>query len=80
MTRFMFPSPDVIGAVAVLLMFYVLAITPWVYVLSFLFQSPTTAYVMLFCLNFFLGLFLVLIEASITLTLIVNQVHCLVTH
>ena len=68
---------DVVGPVAVLFIFYMLAVTPWMYVLSFLFQSATTAYVMLFCLNFFLSLFLILVEASIALTHIVDQVRIL---
>lgn len=38
-----------------LLLSYGLAIIPWLYVWSFLFNSPTTAYVWVFCLNFSSG-------------------------
>lgn len=38
---------------------------PWMYVYSFLFESPRTAYVMLFCLNFFSGLILLLTDAIV---------------
>ena len=34
---------------------------------SFMFQSPTTAYVMLFCLNFFSGLVLLVVDAIVVL-------------
>ena len=37
------------------------------YVYSFLFESPTTAYVMLFCLNFFSGLVLLVVDAIVVL-------------
>ena len=37
--------------------------TPWVYVLSFTFSSPATAYVLLFCLNFFMGFALLIVDA-----------------
>lgn len=37
--------------------------TPWVYVLSFIFSSPATAYVLLFCLNFFMGFALLIVDA-----------------
>lgn len=35
------------------------------YVYSYLFESPRTAYVMLFCLNFFSGLILLLVDAIV---------------
>jgi ABC-type multidrug transport system ATPase subunit len=53
--------------VFLLLMCYGFAITPWVYSYSFLFESPTTAYVILFCLNFFTGLLLLMIDAIVSL-------------
>ena len=39
----------------IILLSYGLAVIPWIYMWSFLFTSPTTAYVILFCLNFFSG-------------------------
>ena len=58
---------EAIGPVFLLFLCYGLAITPWMYVYSFLFQSPTTAYVMLFCLNFFSGLVLLVVDAIVVL-------------
>ena len=52
---------------------YGVAITPSMYVYSFLFTSATTAYVMLFCLNFFSGLLLLLINAIITVEAVNND-------
>lgn len=56
---------DALGPIFLLLLCYGLAITPWMYVYSFLFQSATTAYVMLFCLNFFSGLVLLVVDAIV---------------
>ena len=57
---------DALWSVFLLFLCYGVAITPSMYVYSFLFASATTAYVMLFCLNFFSGLLLLLINAIIT--------------
>ncbi len=46
-----------------ILLCYGLAAIPWMYMLSFLFKSPATAYVLLFCLNFFSGFLFILIDA-----------------
>lgn len=53
---------DVLGPTALLLVCYGMAITPWMYLLSRLFQSPTVAFVMLFCLNFFLALTMFIVD------------------
>lgn len=45
-----------------ILLFYGLAAIPWIYMFSFLFQSPATAYVLLFCLNFFTGFAFLLVD------------------
>ena len=60
-----FSCIESLGPLFLLLLFYGFAITPWMYIYSFLFESPTTAYVMLFCLNFFSGLLLLLIDAVV---------------
>ncbi len=57
-----FASSDAFVPVAVLLIAYGLAVTPWMYLLSFLFTSPATAYVTLFCLNFFCGFGLLIVD------------------
>lgn len=44
---------------------YGLAAIPWVYMFSFLFTSPATAYVLLFCLNFFSGFAFLMVDAII---------------
>ena len=49
----------------VLLVAYGVSVTPWMYSLSLLFRSPATAYVTLFCLNFFLGFALLIVDAVI---------------
>ena len=59
--------PDALAPLFLLFLCYGLAITPWMYVYSFLFESPTTAYVMLFCLNFFSGLVLLVVDAIVVL-------------
>jgi len=45
-----------------ILLCYGLASIPWIYIFSFLFQSPATAYVLLFCLNFFSGFAFLLVD------------------
>ena len=45
-----------------ILLCYGLACIPWIYMFSFLFQSPATAYVLLFCLNFFTGFAFLLVD------------------
>lgn len=57
-----FTTPDVLPVFVLLLLTYGLAVTPWMYILSFLFQSPATAYVVLFCFNFFLGFIILFID------------------
>lgn len=49
----------------VILLCYGMAAIPWMYMLSFLFTSPATAYVLLFCLNFFAGFAFLLIDAIV---------------
>ena len=56
---------DVIFSVFLLFLSYGFSITPWMYVYSFMFESSRTAYVMLFCLNFFSGLLVMLIDAVV---------------
>lgn len=46
-----------------ILLCYGLAAIPWMYMWSFLFNSPATAYVLLFCLNFFSGFCFILVDA-----------------
>lgn len=48
-----------------LLLCYGLAAIPWVYMFSFVFSSSATAYVLLFCLNFFSGFSLLIIDAIV---------------
>ncbi len=57
-----FASSDAFVPIAVLLITYGLAVTPWMYLFSFLFTSPATAYVTLFCLNFFSGFCLLIVD------------------
>ena len=56
---------DVFPTFLLLLFSYGVAIIPWVYFLSFLFTSPATAYVLLFCLNFFMGFALLIVDAVV---------------
>ena len=44
------------------LVLYGLAATPWMYVWSFLFASPATAYIFLSCLNFFSGFAFLIVD------------------
>lgn len=68
MVYLMFQDPyytgiDELPLFAILLLCYGLAATPWMYMWSFLFSSPATAYVLLFCLNFFSGFCFILVDA-----------------
>ena len=56
---------DVLPTILLLFISYGVAITPWMYALSFPFRSPATAYIVLFCLNFFSGFSLLIIDAII---------------
>ena len=56
-------SAELLPPFFLLLLSYGVAMTPWVYVLSFIFSSPATAYVLLFCLNFFMGFALLIVDA-----------------
>lgn len=60
-----FAPMDVFPTFVLLLVSYGVAIIPWVYFLSFLFTSPATAYVLLFCLNFFMGFALLIVDAIV---------------
>ena len=57
-----FSSTDVLPVFALLLFSYGIGTAPWIYLLSFLFKSPTTAYVVLFCINFFLGFGMLIVD------------------
>lgn len=56
---------DELPLFALLLLCYGLAAVPWMYLLSFLFKSPATAYVFLFCLNFVSGFLFLVVDAII---------------
>lgn len=58
-----YTTPDVFPIFFLILICYGLATIPWMYVLSFAFSSPATAYVVLFCLNFFVGFALLIVDA-----------------
>ena len=58
-----YTSPDVFPLFVLILLCYGFSVTPWVYCLSFLFKSPATAYVVLFCLNFFGGFCVLIVDA-----------------
>ena len=58
-----YTTPDVFPVFLLILICYGLATIPWMYVLSFAFGSPATAYVVLFCLNFFVGFTLLIVDA-----------------
>ena len=76
-----FSCIESLGPLFLLLLFYGFAITPWMYIYSFLFESPTTAYVMLFCLNFFSGLLLLLIDPLHNLVEFLDNVDvCYIMH
>ena len=57
-----FSGNEILPVLALLLVSYGVCTTPWVYLLSFLFKSPTTAYVVLFCINFFLGFAMLIVD------------------
>ncbi len=58
-----YTGSDVLPLFLLILLAYGLAVTPWIYVMSFLFQSPATAYVVLFCLNFLGGFSILIVDA-----------------
>ena len=58
-----FTDPVVLPTVLLLLISYGAAVTPWVYCISFAFHSPTTAYIVLFSLNFFSGFSMLVVDA-----------------
>lgn len=58
-----YTSPEVLPLFLLILLCYGVAVIPWVYLWSFLFQSPATAYVVLFCLNFIGGFCVLIIDA-----------------
>ena len=58
-----YTTPDVFPVFVLILICYGLATIPWMYILSFAFGSPATAYVVLFCLNFFVGFTLLIVDA-----------------
>jgi hypothetical protein len=60
-----FSDPALLPSVLLLFVSYGAALTPWMYCLSFLFRSPATAYIVLFCLNFFSGFSLLIVDAII---------------
>ncbi len=67
-----FQDPFYTGSVEMPLFFlvllcYGLAAIPWMYMWSFLFSSPATAYVLLFSLNFFSGFCFILVDAVLLL-------------
>ena len=57
-----FSGNEILPVLALLLVSYGVCTAPWVYLLSFLFKSPTTAYVVLFCINFFLGFAMLIVD------------------
>lgn len=58
-----FTGHDILPVFVLLLLCYGLAVAPWMYALSFIFSSPATAYVLLFCLNFFAGFAFLIIDS-----------------
>ena len=58
-----FTDPAVLPTIVLLLISYGAAVTPWVYCISFLFHSPTTAYIVIFSLNFFSGFSMLIVDA-----------------
>ena len=60
-----FSDPVLLPTIVLLFVSYGVALTPWIYLLSFLFHSPATAYIVLFCLNFFCGFSLLIVDAII---------------
>ena len=60
-----YSSPEVLPTVFFLFISYGAAVTSWMYLLSFAFRSPATAYIVFFCLNFFSGFSLLIVDAII---------------
>ena len=65
-----FQDPNLTSSAAlpsfiVILISYGAAVVPWMYALSFFFNSPSTAYIVLFCLNFFTGFCLLIVDVII---------------
>jgi len=60
-----YSSPEVLPTVFFLFISYGAAVTPWMYLLSFAFRSPTTAYIILFSLNYFAGFSLLTVDAIV---------------
>ena len=57
-----FAGNEILPVLSILFITYGICTAPWVYLLSFLFKSPTTAYVVLFCINFFLGFAMLIVD------------------
>ena len=57
-----FAGDEILPVLSILFITYGICTAPWVYLLSFLFKSPTTAYVVLFCINFFLGFAMLIVD------------------
>jgi ABC-type multidrug transport system ATPase subunit len=62
-----FTSPDIFPYFAFIMFLFGHALIPWVYSLSLFFSSPTTAFIVLFCLYFFGGFSLMIINTIIFL-------------
>ncbi len=60
----------------VILLSYGLAVIPWVYMWSFVFTSPTTAYVLLFGVHFFSG-FTFIVNEALRVALRIDLAHLL---
>lgn len=60
-----YTTTDELPLFLLVLLCYGLAAIPWVYMLSFMFKSPATAYVLIFCLNFFSGFALLMVDAVV---------------
>jgi len=57
-----FSGNEILPVLTFLFISYGICTAPWVYLLSFFFKSPTTAYVVLFCINFFLGFAMLIVD------------------
>ena len=60
-----YTGADELPLFLLLLLCYGLAATPWMYIWSFVFSSSATAYVFLFCLNFFSGFTFLIVDAIV---------------
>ena len=69
-----FTPPDVFIAFSFTLFIFGMSLIPWVYFLSLAFNSSTTAFIILFCGNFFGGFALLIIDAVVYI--ITNEVGC----